>query len=94
MSASNKAATKKKDASSRRWTPSYAHSGVFPGETVGAAIRRHVAWLALAREQLDMTGDTACARIDLAACASALATLSLEVDDLECEASDARSVAS
>lgn len=69
----------------RAWTPRYTHSGVLPGESVGDAIRRYVAWLVLAREELDHGGDRRQVRRDLTGCAETLATLSLEVDALEGE---------
>lgn len=69
----------------RQWTPRYQQSGTLPGESVGAAIRRYVAWIVLAREQLDHGGDRSQAHRDLTGCAETLATLSLEVDALEGE---------
>lgn len=69
----------------RAWTPRYQQSGVLPGESLGDAIRRYVAWIVLAREQLDHGGDRRQVHRDLTGCAETLATLSLEVDALEGE---------
>lgn len=71
---------------SARKSANYSCSGTHDGESIGAAIRRHAAWLALAREQLDQSGDMARARIELEGLVTAFATLSLEVDDLEVDA--------
>lgn len=59
------------------------HSGAFEGESITDAVRRHVAWIVLALEQLDQTGDTVQADLAIAHAANALLRLSLEVNELE-----------
>ena len=68
---------------------SYEHSGTFEGESVTDAMRRHVAWIMLALEQLDQTCDQVQAGRDIDYAAKALLRLSLEVDSLEANAKKA-----
>ena len=61
----------------------FEHSGRDDGESVTAAMRRHLAWIMLAVEQLDMTEDIVQAERDIEYAAKALLRLSLEVSELE-----------
>jgi hypothetical protein len=71
------------------------HTGAFAGESIGDAIRRHIAWITLAQRQRDQDAislDPETCRVHLAAnrevedAAQQLLTLSLEVDAIEARA--------
>lgn len=63
-----------------------SYSGAFDDEPIAAAIRRHVAWIALAQEQRSEAGDHKAADRDIRGAIAALLTLSLEVDNIEAAA--------
>ena len=78
-----KSNTAKAPAAPLRPRLTYEHSGTFEGESVTDAMRRHLAWIMLALEQLDQTGEVVQAERDIEYCAKALLRLSLEVSELE-----------
>jgi hypothetical protein len=58
-------------------------SARFEGESTGDAMRRHVAWICLAAEQLDHGSDPVVTHQDIETATKALMAISLEVDQLE-----------